>query len=132
MAFDCNRVLKTKIMKITLYPVNPAADVEDMAWLLECEGHKNVFYSDSIEVWSDHPGEAIALAVGFEARETITLSNPGEVNKPHIKKRIETLAKYGYLSRNVYLALGFVCDNPGEIANKFQVLKNHVYHAKAN
>lgn len=121
-------------MKLTILTGATSPEILDnLERELEGEGHMTISYPDVIEVWSDHPGEAVAIAkkYGLEAHEAIRLTHPGEINKPHIRQRIEMLADLGFRSSNIILALNFVCDNPGKIADKFKVIKNRVYHAKA-
>ena len=122
-------------MKLTILTGSRSPDFVD--WFtgdLEKWGCKTVTYSGYIEVWTDYPAPVVEFAqkCGLDEHEAVHLTHPGEINKPHIRQRIEMLADLGFRSSNIILALNFVCDNPGKIAGKFQVIKNRVYHAKAN
>jgi len=122
-------------MKLTILTGATSPEIlDDMERELEGEGHIIISYPDCIDVWSDHPGEVVTIAqkAGLEAHEAIRLTYPGEINKPHIRQRIEMLANLGFRSKCITLELDFVCKDDKPIFDKFQIIKNHVYYAKAN
>lgn len=122
-------------MKLTILTGATSPEIlDDLEQELEGEGHIIISYPDCIDVWSDHPGEVVAIAkkYGLEAHEAIRLTHPGEINKPHIRQRIEMLAGLGFRSKHITLELDFFCKNDKSVYNKFQIIKNQVYHAKAN
>jgi hypothetical protein len=122
-------------MKLTILTGETSPEIlGDLERELEVEGHMIIAYPDCIDVWSDHPGEVVAIAqkAGVEAHEAIRLTHPGEIHKPHIRQRIEMLAGLGFRSKHITLELDFVCKNDKPIFDKFQIIKNHVYYAKAN
>lgn len=122
-------------MKLTILTGGVAPEIlDELEHELEGEGHMLIAYPDYIDVWSDHPGEAVAIAqkYGLEAHEAIRLAYPGEISKPHIRQRIEMLANLGFRSKHITLELDFVTKDDKPLYDKFQIIKNHVFYAKSN
>lgn len=66
-------------------------------------------------------------ADGEAGKVFVEISKPKDLTLNRVKRQIEDFAEAGYKSADVLLKMAFVTDEPKQLTDQFQVLKNKVY-----